>query len=45
MDWVWDTFETYRLNQADLQAYLTELYGSYDFSIEVRLMVTFLGMG
>lgn len=41
MDWVWDTFETYRLNQADLQAYLAELYGSYDFAIEVRLMVTF----
>jgi len=35
MDWVWDTFETYRLNQADLQAYLAELYGSYDFAIEV----------
>jgi hypothetical protein len=35
MSYVWDTFPDYRLNQADLQAYLTELYGSYNFFIQV----------
>ena len=45
MSYVWDTFPDYRLNRADLQAYLTELYGSFDFFIEVRLPKVSNGVG
>jgi hypothetical protein len=42
MAWQWDTYDTYRLNKADLEEYLTELFGSYDFYIQVSLTVSVL---
>ena len=33
---VWDTFDTYRLNQVDLQHFLEVKFGTYDFHISVR---------
>ncbi|KAH7063886.1 hypothetical protein BKA63DRAFT_428591 [Paraphoma chrysanthemicola] len=33
---VWDTFDTYRLRQADLKAFLTELFGDLEFHISVE---------
>lgn len=35
MAYVEDTFPVYRLDQADLEKYLSELHGSRDFHIEV----------
>jgi len=35
MSYVEDTFPVYRLDQADLQKYLSELHGSGDFYIQV----------
>jgi len=35
MAYVWDSFETYRLDQKDLEKYLTKLFGEYDFFIKV----------
>ncbi|KAA8615795.1 hypothetical protein PtrSN002B_010502 [Pyrenophora tritici-repentis] len=35
MAYVWDSFETYRLDQQDLEKYLTGLFGHYDFLITV----------
>jgi len=35
MSYVEDTFPVYRLDQADLQNYLSELHGSGDFHIQV----------
>jgi len=37
MAYVWDSFETYRLDQKDLEKYLTKLFGEYDFFIKVSL--------
>jgi hypothetical protein len=36
MPYVWDTFETYRLRQADLEDLLREKFGPYEFYISVR---------
>ncbi|KAF2444640.1 hypothetical protein P171DRAFT_359811 [Karstenula rhodostoma CBS 690.94] len=35
MVYVWDTFETYRLRQADLEGLLRERFGNYEFYINV----------
>lgn len=32
---VWENFETYRLRQADLQAFLEDAFGTLDFYISV----------
>ncbi|KAH7402798.1 hypothetical protein BKA66DRAFT_449540 [Pyrenochaeta sp. MPI-SDFR-AT-0127] len=36
MGWTWDTFDTYRLHKDDLEGYLTQQFGYYDFFIEPR---------
>lgn len=36
MTHVWDTFDTYRLNQVDLQHFLEGKFGTYDFHISVK---------
>lgn len=35
MAWLWDSYDTYRLNKADVEDHLTELFGNYDFLISV----------
>ncbi|KAF1948008.1 hypothetical protein EJ02DRAFT_391532 [Clathrospora elynae] len=35
MSYLWDTFETYRLRQADLETYLREVRGPWEFYIQV----------
>lgn len=37
MGYAWDTFETYRLRQVDLEGYLRKIFGAWDFYINVRL--------
>ena len=35
-EYVWETFDTYRLLQADLKAFLAQKFGNHDFQISVR---------
>lgn len=35
--YVWDTFDTYRLRRADLEEFLTETFGNYEFYISVSI--------
>ncbi|KAF2244130.1 hypothetical protein BU26DRAFT_522839 [Trematosphaeria pertusa] len=35
MPYVWDTFDTYQLRQADLESYLRTKFGPWDFYIRV----------
>ncbi|OAG07883.1 uncharacterized protein CC84DRAFT_1140220 [Paraphaeosphaeria sporulosa] len=36
MVYAWDTFETYRLRQADLESFLTRIFGAWDFFINIQ---------
>ena len=35
--WIYDTVDHYRLNAKIVQKFLQELFGDYDFKVEVRL--------
>ena len=41
MPWQEDSFEVYDLSYEDLDDYLAELFGDYDFYIEVRSELEF----
>ena len=38
-EWQWDTFDTYRLRQDTLEAFLEKKYGNYEFFIQVSTVV------
>ena len=36
-DWTWDTFPHYRLSREVVNGFLLEIFGSFDFKIQVNI--------
>jgi hypothetical protein len=45
MPYIWDSFETYRLRQKDLEAFLTDCFGNFEFYITVSVIRAASGLG
>jgi hypothetical protein len=45
MEYVWDTFDTYRLSKETLVEFLKKLFGPYDFYVNVSETLSYKNLG